>query len=228
MKIGMGKIFTAIAFHAMALAAFGLAAANDAQAGGLISGQCYAKADAEAVLKQEGHVPIIIGERTAIVPATTKNPDGIEKNANIFFMNKQGYGYNIEGDKPLGTPSSRLCVAAAYKDTVLNDPNNPEIPSWGKNIRPNPDGTNDIARMYTKGMRLVMAAQTYTPQKDGIEKTGKHIAIIMDVGAKSSFGVVFSVNSMGLPDVNFTMDKTGVTQKMGEMLGTNTASNGGR
>ena len=220
------KSFVTAVVAPIALAAFGLAAANDAHAGGLTSGQCYAKTDAEAVLKQEGHVPIIIGERTAIVPATAKNPTGLEKNANVFFMNKQGYGYNIEGDQPLGTPSQKLCVRASYKDGHLNNPNSSEIPSWGKNIRPNPDGY-DIAYMYTKGMRLVMAAQTYTTQKDGTEQSGKNIAVIMDAkqsAAADSFGVVFAVNSAGLPSVNFEMFKTGITKKMEEMLATNTAS----
>lgn len=216
------KSFITAVVAPIALAAFGLAAANDAQAGGLISGQCYAKADAEAILKQEGHVPIIIGERTAIVPATAQNPTGLEKNANVFFMNKQGYGYNIEGDQPLGTPSQKLCVRASYKDGHLNNPNNSEIPSWGKNIKA--VGNINLAKAYQQGSRLLMGAQTYTLQNDGTEKSGKYITVLLDTQDKDSTGVVWAVNSAGYPDTNFMMEKTGMTKKMQEMLGTNTAS----
>ena len=57
--------------------------AANANAAGLIPGQCYAKADAEAVLKQEGQMPMIMGNRLTD-----------DKNANVFFINKHGYGYN--------------------------------------------------------------------------------------------------------------------------------------
>jgi hypothetical protein len=203
------------------LLAFGLAA-SDAQAGDLISGHCYAKADAEAALKREGHVPIIIGERTAFVPVTAKNPSGLEENANVFFMNKQGYGYNIEGDRPLGVTSQTLCVRASYKDGHLNNPNSPEIPSWGKNIKA--VGNIDLVKAYQKGARLLMAAQTYTLQNDGTEKSGKYITVLMDTQDKDSTGVVWAINSAGYPDTNFLMEKTGITKKMEEMLGVNTAA----
>jgi len=132
-------------------------------AGGLEPGKCYPKNQAESVLKAEGEFPIIIGNRVTD-----------DRNVNIFFMNDLGYGYNIEGDKPKGIPSNKVCVRASYKDVHLNDIRNAEIPSWGKNIRTVGNGI-DVKGAYANGARLIFAAQTYENAPDKTERLGKYI-----------------------------------------------------
>lgn len=181
--------------------AFGFAA--NANAGGLQPGKCYSKDQAEAVLKQEGQFPIFIGNRITD-----------SRNVNIFFLNRDGYGYNLEGDRPKGMPSNKICVAAAYKDARLNDPDNPEIPSWGKNIKTTGNGI-DVQKAYKNGGRFLMVAQTYENRPDGTERLGKGIVVI--AGPQES-GDVWSVDSKWLPDSSFSMVNLSITPKMQELL----------
>ncbi len=186
---------------APAVLVFGLAAG--ANAGGLEPGKCYTKNQAESVLKAEGQFPIIIGNRLT---------EG--RNVNIFFMNQDGYGYNLEGDKPNGTPSSGVCVVASYKDVHLNDIRNPEIPSWGRNIKAH-DGA-DVKKAYKHGARLIFAAQTYENKPDGREQLGKYMMVLaspLDKGADA-----WSVDSQGYPTGGYSMVDFGMTPKMQEML----------
>lgn len=181
--------------------AFGFAA--NANAGGLQPGKCYSKDQAEAVLKQENQVPIFIGNRITE-----------DRNVNIFFLNQDGYGYNLEGDKSKGMPSSKICVRAAYKDAHLNDPANPEIPSWGKNIKTTGDGI-DVQKAYKNGGRFLMVAQTYENRPDGTERLGKGIVVI---ASPQQGGDVWSIDSTWHPNGSFPMVDFGVTPKMKEFL----------
>lgn len=186
---------------APAVLVFGLAAG--ANAGGLEPGKCYAKSQAEAVLKAEGQFPIIIGNRLT---------EG--RNVNIFFTNNEGYGYNLEGDKPNGIPSNKVCVVASYKDVHLNDIRNAEIPSWGRNIKAN-DGA-DVKKAYAHGARLIFAAQTYENKADGREQLGKYMMVLaspLDKGADA-----WSVDSQGYPTGGYSMVDFGMTPKMQEMI----------
>lgn len=186
---------------APAVLVFGLAAS--ANAGGLEPGKCYPKNQAESVLKAEGQFPIIIGNRLT---------EG--RNVNIFFMNQDGYGYNLEGDKPNGIPSNKVCVKSSYKDVHLNDIRNAEIPGWGKNIKAN-DGA-DVKKAYAHGARLIFAAQAYKTMPDGSEALGKYIVVLaspLDKGADA-----WNVDSQGYPTGGYSMVDFGMTPKMQEMI----------
>lgn len=188
---------------APAVLVFGLAA-GVANAGGLEPGKCYPKNQAESVLKAEGEFPIIIGNRVTD-----------DRNVNIFFMNDLGYGYNIEGDKPKGIPSNKVCVRASYKDVHLNDIRNAEIPSWGKNIRTVGNGI-DVKGAYANGARLIFAAQTYENAPDKTERLGKYIVVIADEKRKDADA--WSVDSQGRPDGSFAMVDFGMTPKMQQLI----------
>lgn len=192
-----------------ALLAFGGAA--NANAGGLVPGQCYPKAEAEAVLKQENQFPIMIGARISD-----------NHNANIFTSNaSKTLGYNIEGDQPLGTPSNKLCVAAQYKDIHLNGVDHDEIPEWGKRIVTTGNGI-DVAKMYRYGARLVMHAQTFTNNADGSENPGKYVVVAaspLDNGAD-----VWSVDAIGRPDGSFSMKNFNFTQYADQLMTPSIAS----
>ncbi len=182
---------------------------TNANAAGLISGQCYAKADAEAVLKQEGQMPMIMGNRLTD-----------DKNANVFFVNKQGYGYNIEGDAPLGQKTTELCVAAAFKNTILNSPTNPDIPSFAKDIK-SVNGF-DSQKAYASGARFILGAQTFTPKPDGSEVLGKRIVVLS--GTKDKLTSILGVDTLGKPSGSFDMDQTAITNNMVDVLTGKTAS----
>ncbi len=198
----MSSLTTALRKAAYAAPLVFAAAAANVNAQGLETGKCYTKLDTEAVLKQEGQMPIIIGDRIGT--------NGV----NVFFVNNKGYGYNVEGDKPSGTPSTKLCVAAAYKDTQLNSMDNPNIPEWGMKIQPR-DGAS-VAKMYSNGARLVLFARTYNIAANGTEILGKYIA----VNARSSdrLSGVWSVTPQGIPDASLVMKNFSVTPHMNRLL----------
>ncbi len=188
---------------AMLVAVFGVAA--NAQAGGLEAGKCYSKAAAEAVLAQEGQKPIFGGDRIAD-----------SKPANIFFVNDSGYGYNIEGDQSLGIPSQKLCARAAYKNVHINSRDNPEIPSWGQNIKNN--GGIDVHKAYQTGGRLVFAAQSYSV-KGGKEVDGQAITVMAgSTESGRTDAAVWSVSSAGVPDDLFSMVKFSVFPHMNTLI----------
>lgn len=187
-------------------------AAAKAGAGGLEPGKCYKKQDAELVLKQEGQVPIIIGNRLA---SAEEN-----RNVNVFFTNAKGYGYNVEGDKPNGVPSSKICVGAAYKNVNLNSLDNPEIPKWGKAIKATDNGI-DVQKAYRNGARLILGAQTYTNKADGSEVLGKYI--VVGAAVSDRMAGAWSVDLDGNPDTIFDMSDFSVTPHMNRLLAQSTA-----
>ncbi len=143
---------------------FGLAANANAQH---VSTGCQPKATVEAAIASGGFKPIALGNRV----------DGVG-NANIYFANKDGYGFSAEGDRPLGTPVvEQICVTGNYKEVRTNDPRNPEIPNW-LTIK-NGDGKTfaNITKAYEDGDRIVFTARSYTLNKAGKEDMGKMVAI---------------------------------------------------
>lgn len=177
-------------------------AAANANAGGLIPGQCYEKNVAKAVLQQEGQDIIIGGSRL-----TT----GKERPPNAFYLNKQGYGYNVEINK-----DGQFCPASAYKNARLNNPNNPNIPEWALSIKTTGNGIDVRKAHHDHGARLVFIAQSYTTKADGTEILGKYVSAI--VGAGYTNGSVWSIDSQGRPDTLFDMEKVGITQYMANLI----------
>lgn len=167
----------------------------NAHAGGLKGGECYSAEFARSVLAQEGQRPVLITDRDTFIREN--------QNANFFFVNDQGYGYNIEGNHSYGggvenggKPQSKMCVRASFKDAHLNDPNNPVMPSWGKFIKPS--GTFDPEKSYRNGGRFVFAARTYDVQPNGQEKLGAYIAVLF--GTKDEkYGQLLEVSAVN-PD----------------------------
>lgn len=195
--------------YALPVALVATFAAN-ANAAGLIPGQCYAKADAEAVLKQEGQMPIIFGNRL------TDNA-----NANALFVNKQGYGYNVEGDHPIGekaifVPETKeVCVAAAYKNVHVYSLDSNTPPEWTKNVKSH--NGFDLKKAYAAGARVIMGAQSYTPNADGSETPGKFIMVLG--GTKDKGATVLGIDYTGIPGNLLAMENYGVTKYMNTLLG---------
>jgi len=171
----------------MALA-FGMATAN-AQTAYWEPGKCYPIAPTQATLKADGQKPIFIGKRATA--AANIRP------TNVIMMNDNGYGFNFEQT----VDKKELCLAAAFKNVILNYPDNPNIPVWGQKIKPN-NGI-DIVKAYQNGSRLVFVAQTYEKDADGAEIMGK--SIVLGVSPATNTGTVQSVTSDGIPSTSFVM-----------------------
>lgn len=201
-----------VAKYALPVALAATFAAN-ANAAGLIPGQCYAKADAEALLKQEGQMPIIFGNRL------TDNG-----NANALTVNLQGYGYNLEGDhtrpddfKGIFVPETKqVCVRAAYKNVHVYSLDSNTPPEWTKNVKSH--NGFDLKKAYAAGARVIMGAQSYTPNADGSETPGKFIMVLG--GTKDKGANVLGIDYTGIPGGLFDMNNYGVvTKSMNALLG---------
>ncbi len=164
--------------------------AGAASAQSLQPGKCYPRAEADALLAKDGQEAIMVGNRI-----TDTNP------ANIFYRNEKGtLGYNLEGDKSLGTPSTNLCVAGIIKDIVMHSPDNEAIPS-GLVIKP-ANGI-DVNRAYASGSRIVFVGRTFSKAADGSEKLGQRIVVSVTPSDRGSD--VWGVDSRGIPDGAFSM-----------------------
>lgn len=188
----------------MAAAAFALPMvfAANAHAGGLEAGKCYAKSAAEAVLAQEGQKPLFGGDRITD-----------DKKVNLFFVNDSGYGYNLEGDQPQGIPSKKICARASYKNVHLNGIDNPNVPSWGQTIKNN--GSIDVQKAYSKGGRLIFAAQSYS-MRDGKEVDGNAIAVMARDNDK--LAAVWVIDTNGVPEGLLAMRKFAIYPHMNTLL----------
>lgn len=90
--------------------------------------QCLSMTEMNASLVAEGQRTLIIGNRIAFLDGPG---DRIEagRSVNTFTSNADGsVGYNLEGDKPMGEPSTQVCVRAKFTNIVLYDARKPGTP----------------------------------------------------------------------------------------------------
>jgi hypothetical protein len=145
----------------------------------------------ESALAKDGQRPVFLGKRSII---------GGTAAGNVFTLNENGYGFNIERDPE----NNELCVRAAFRNTQLNRIDNVAIPEWARYMHANPDGI-DVKKAYRaeNGGRLVFFAQSYRRGADGIEVPGKSIALM--AGTKDDLASVWSIDSQHVPDSLFNM-----------------------
>ncbi|HEX7822824.1 MAG TPA: hypothetical protein VF463_19670 [Sphingobium sp.] len=178
-------------------------------------GQCAPAAEVQAVLKAEGQMPVVIGNRVTLRK---------DRPANIFTSDKNGRGYSLEGDAPNGQKSTIVCIGARYSGLRLNDINLPVVPSWAligndtKAANDNCEATKAgfcesyddyVKRATAGGMRVMLVARSESVQPDGSVRKGRLLTIltkpgrqIADVKATNSAGAAESVGA--LEDVNYT------------------------
>lgn len=161
---------------------FAMAANANAQ---YVSTGCQPKAQVEAAIASGGFKPIALGNRV----------DGVG-NANIYFANKEGYGFSAEGDRPLGTPTvEQICVTGNYKEVRVNDPRNKEIPSWLTIKDGDGKTTANIRKAYEAGDRIVFTARSYQLDAAGKEQIGRIVGI---AASPDKIASVFSIDTAGL------------------------------
>ena len=169
-----------------AIALGGVANVN-AQSLPLVGGKCHDSATTQAMLKADGQLPLIIGNR---------NTDDFP--LNVIMMNDKGYGYNFEEKKA----EKQICLRVAFKDAQLNYEDNTLIPAWGLAIKK----TNgfDVEKIYANQGRLVFAAQSYSRDASGKEIVGK--AIVIGILPSKKLGTVFEVDGSGIADTSFDLN----------------------
>lgn len=125
------KTFTKLALSALALGT-ALTAANDAMAQSFYSGQCgISMADFNQALLTEGQRTVVAGNGVGM-RANANSSTGVDTRAfaNGITSTEDGrLGYHYEGNKPLGTPSTEVCVTAVLTNVQLSDARRGEIPA---------------------------------------------------------------------------------------------------
>ncbi|MBJ7443778.1 MAG: hypothetical protein JHD32_05580 [Sphingobium sp.] len=182
-------------------------------------GQCASAGEVQAMLKTEGQVPVVIGNRV-----TTRK----DRPVNIFTSDQSGHGYMLEGDAPQGQKSATVCMKARYSGLRLNDINSPVVPRWAL-IGNDTKAANDnckatkaglceshddyVRRATIGGMRVMLLAQSESIQSDGSMKKGRLLTVltkperkIANVKATNGMGASESVG--GLEDVSYTQFAT--------------------
>lgn len=178
-------------------------------------GQCAPADDVQAMLKAEGQMPVVIGNRVTLRK---------DRPVNIFTSDKEGRGYSLEGDAPQGQKSTTVCVGARYSGLRINDINSPIVPSWAligndtKAANDNCEATKAglcesyddyVKRATAGGMRVMLVARSESKLPDGSMRKGRLLTIltkpgrqIADIKATNSVGAAESVGV--LEEVRYT------------------------
>lgn len=94
--------------------------------------QCGSAAEMTEALKAEGQKSVIVGNRMALEFDAQGNVIDSPRITNIFTVNESGEGYNLEGNRPLGTPSTEFCVRAKYVSARFNNWEREGIPAFAQ------------------------------------------------------------------------------------------------
>lgn len=199
------KSFLTAVVAPIAIAAFGLAAANDVKAQeqclpgtfdaqrGIKAGDCYATPEMNKALKAYGQRSLIAGDRIGF----GENANGVYSVArlNVFTSNPDGsVGFNIEADAPAGQQAQHFAVGAVMTDVRLWDRNKPILPSAEIVGQRNAEG------IQKSGDRLMLSA-----------KFGQNVYfVVVARGDDPQVGSFLSANSIrgaglaGLKNLNYT------------------------
>ena len=134
------KSFLTAVVAPIALAAFGLAASNDATAAdqclpgvynaqrGVKGGDCYTTEELNKAMKSLGQRSLIVGDRIGF----GENKAGVVSTASVnrFTSNEDGsLGFNVEGNAPSNQPSTQWGIGAILTDVRIYDRDRPVLPS---------------------------------------------------------------------------------------------------
>ncbi|TXH08607.1 MAG: hypothetical protein E6R02_09590 [Gammaproteobacteria bacterium] len=202
------------------------AVAQSAPQAATLSGCGIPAAQVKAALEAQGQFKMIVGNRMALTFDAAGKAIDSPRVANVFTSNADGsLGYRLEGNQPLGTPSTSFCVGARYTNIRFNDWNRAGVPEFARIAAPDPltlqarcndpAYTNGLAcgsaqRVLetadrTDGLRVMMSAQAVNENGQGgrrifvlgspTEQNG-HIEIVDGAGV--------GLGLAGMDRVNFT------------------------
>lgn len=93
---------------------------------------CMPAAQMTEALKAEGQKSVIVGNRFGSVFGANGNEIAALAITNVFTVNEDGEGYRLEGNRPLGTPSTEFCVVAKYTNARFNNWERAGIPAFAQ------------------------------------------------------------------------------------------------
>jgi len=147
--------------------------------------QCLPMAEMNAALRAEGQRTLIIGDRAALRNDASRE-SGIRVNrwVNTYTSNDDGtLGYNLEGDRPSGEPSTRVCVAGKFTNIRLYDARRPGTPEGV--VREGAFGAM-VAEQERQGIRPMLQADSISTGPNGEVRRGNGITLMGDMARGSA------------------------------------------
>lgn len=181
----------------------------------LAPGQCYPAATVRASLSAQNQYKMIVGNRMALTFNAAGDAIDSPRVANVFTSNPDGsLGYNLEGNQPLGTPSTEFCVRAQYRDVRFNDWTRAGVPDFARVGAANPATVAALCAQdsYRRGLgcgpmdsmltasdknipeRVMMSAQTFNANG----AAGRRIIVLGQPTSPDRDGVVYAADRNGV------------------------------
>lgn len=177
--------------------------------------QCLPMAEMNAALRAEGQRTIIIGDRVALRNDGSRESGlRVQGWVNTFTSNADGsLGYNLEGDRPSGEPSTRVCVASKFTNIRLFDARRPGIPDAA--LR---GGAFDdfLRRDERRGIRPMMQADGVSAGPNGEARRGNSVTLQGEMAQGSA--MLFVNRPDGRAESLFLMDNVAYTPAALERL----------
>lgn len=170
--------------------------------------QCLPMAAMNAALQAEGQRTLIIGNRVAFRDSPER-PSGakVEKWMNAYTANAEhSRGFNIEGDRPMGEPSTKACIAGKFTNIGLYDARQPGTPEAAKR---GADFDTSLRDNEAKGTRPMLQADSISTGPDGSIRTGLGITLFGNMRVKVGYLVANypggkSADMMFMGDTQYT------------------------
>lgn len=175
--------------------------------------QCLTMAAMNEALRGEGQRTIIIGDRTAAVNDPTQVGNvRIARWVNTVTSNADGsLGYNLEGDKPMGQPSTEVCVRAKLTNIRLYDRQRTDTPA---EARRGGDFDAMLGQDASTGTRPMLQADSISTGPDGSVRQGLGVTLMSNARSRAAWflanyprGVVrdmFEMRSVDYTEVGLT------------------------
>ena len=147
--------------------------------------QCLPMAEMNAALRAEGQRTVIIGDRAALRNDASRD-SGLRVNrwVNTFTSNDDGsLGYNLEGDRPSGETSTRVCVAGKFTNIRLYDARRPGVPPAALRGGPFDDF---LRRNERQGIRPMLQADSISTGPNGEVRRGNAVTLEGDMARGSA------------------------------------------
>jgi hypothetical protein len=163
-------------------------------------------AEMNAALVAEGQRTLIIGNRVAFQDRATGSPQVI-KYVNTYTSNADAsLGYNLEGDRAMGEPSTRVCVAGKFTNMRLYDARRPGTPreAWRGG-----DFDQSLRDNEARGIRPMLQADSLVVAPDGSVRIGNGITQFYNERGEGGFMVVnlrdgAAADTVFIADLTFT------------------------
>ena len=151
--------------------------------------QCLSLADMNKAMQAEGQRSLVVGNRSAMHnDASAQSGVSVSLYVNLFTSNSDGsLGYNLEGDKPMGTPSEKVCVRSKFINIALFDARKSGTPPAAKR---GGEFDKSLQRNELLGTRPMLQADAIATAPDGTVHKGNGLTLFGNAKIKSAYVVV--------------------------------------